>query len=331
MHFYCEKCKKKYPLNTLTYHCSCGGLFKLYKTAEDIIPSSISIGEIKTPMLAVNFDDFGKVFLKLEHLQTTGSFKARGAYALINELKYLGISHIVEDSSGNSGAAISAYAAAAGIDCDIYVPKGIAESRVKFMKTFGTHVHYADNRIEAGKAARRAAEKIYYASHIYNPLFFEGIKTLAYEIYEQMGNKVPEYIFVPVGNGTILLGLYYGFEEIGRLPAFVAVQSESCSPVYSRFKHRKLQPESYTIASAIRIMHPKRINEILMILQRSLGNVVTVSDDEIHNAQLAIGRKGIYVEESAACSLAGALKFFKKGKPDNYRIVLPLTGAGLLS
>ncbi len=331
MHFYCEKCRKEYPLNSISYRCSCGGLFRLYKSNDDKIPISVSIGEIKTPMLPADFAGLGKVFLKLEHLQATGSFKARGAYALINQLKYLRINRIVEDSSGNSGAAIAAYAAAADIKCDIYVPTGISARKLHFIETFGAQVHFESDREEAGKAARAAANDIYYASHIYNPLFFEGISTLAYEIYEQLGHKIPEYIFMPVGSGTMLLGLYYGFEKIGSLPHFIAVQSERCSPVYAAFKHRKMQPESYTIASAIRAPHPARMNELLMILKRSSGNVITVSDEEILAAQSDIGRKGIYVEETAASALAGAAKFFKNGKPDNYNVVLPLTGSGMLS
>lgn len=330
MHFYCEKCKKEYPLNALQYECDCGGLFRLYKDSSNEIPHLVSIGEIETPMLETSFESIGRVFLKMEHMQPTGSFKARGAYALINQLKYMGIDKIVEDSSGNAATAIAAYAAAAGIDCEVYIPEEISSNKLHYIKSFGAHIHVKKDRTAAGRAVREAAKNTYYASHIYNPLFFEGIKSLAYEIYKQLGNKIPEYIFVPAGNGTMLLGLYYGFEEIGALPAFIAVQSEKCNPIYAAFKRKKVIQEA-SIATAINIAEPRRLKEILMCIKRSFGNVLTVSDAEIYEAQMDIGKKGIYVEPTAACSLAGALKFFKKGKPDNYNVILPLTGTGMLS
>ncbi len=332
MHFYCEKCKKEYPLNSTSYHCSCGGLFRLYSDGKFDIKQKVSLGEVETPIIPINFGK-QEFYFKMEHLNPTGSFKARGAKTIVNTLKHLGIDSIAEDSSGNSAAALAAYSAAAGIDCTVYVPENIPAGKLHQIETYGAHVRLVIGSREAtASAVQRAVQedKIYYASHVYNPLFFEGIKTMAHEIYHQFKDNVPEYVFLPVGNGTMLLGLYYGFEEIGRLPAFIAVQSESCCPVYNAFKKkRKPAPSSYTIADAIRVNNPIRIKEILMAINRSKGEVLTVSDEEIIEAQHQIGRKGIYVEATAAVPLAGALKYFRKGKPDNYRVVIPITGAGL--
>lgn len=332
MHFYCEKCKKEYPLNSTSYQCSCGGLFRLYKDDKDTIPQEVSIGEVVTPLLPIHFGK-QEMFFKMEHLNPTGSFKARGAKAMVNVLKHLGVEDIVEDSSGNGASALAAYAAAANIDCTVYVPESIPAGKLHQIETYGAHVRLViGNREATAEAAKKAVaqDESYYASHVYNPLFFEGIKSMAYEIYEQLGNKVPEYIFLPVGNGTMLLGLYYGFEEIGRLPAFVAVQSENCCPLYNAFKKkRKVAPPSFTIADAIRVEKPMRLKEMLMAINRSKGEVITVSDEEIEEAQHQTGRKGIYVEATAAVPIAGALKYFRKGKPDNYRVVIPITGAGL--
>lgn len=124
MYFYCEKCKKKYPMNTHAYMCECGGLFSLHKDEEDEVTHEISLGEFVTPLLPLKI---GKVefLLKLENLLPTGSFKDRGAYTLINELHHLGIKKIVLDSSGNAGASVAAYAAAADMDCTVYVPDDI--------------------------------------------------------------------------------------------------------------------------------------------------------------------------------------------------------------
>ena len=122
MHFYCEKCKKEYPLNSISYHCSCGGLFRLYKNNTDPITPEVSIGEIETPLIPIKFGK-QEFFFKMENLNPTGSFKARGAKTMISILKNLGIKHIIEDSSGNAASAIAAYAAAANMKCTAYVPE----------------------------------------------------------------------------------------------------------------------------------------------------------------------------------------------------------------
>ena len=178
-------------------------------------------------------------------------------------------------------------------------------------------------------AVKKNLGDAYYASHVYNPLFFEGMRDMAKEIYKQLGNKIPEYIFIPVGNGTMLIGLYAGFMELGRLPHFVAVQSTKCAPLYEAFKGVEPQPKKTTIAHAIRIEKPKRLTTLVEILKQSGGDVVTVEDKEILQAKKFLGSKGVYVELTSAAALAGAEKFFAAGKPDNYRVVIPMTGSGL--
>ena len=129
MYFYCETCKKEYPLNTHLYRCECGGMLSLHKDPEDVLASGITLGEFETPLLPFTVDklDF---LLKLENLQPTGSFKDRGAYTLINELHRLGIKEIALDSSGNAGASMAAYAAAADMKCTVYVPDDISQEKV---------------------------------------------------------------------------------------------------------------------------------------------------------------------------------------------------------
>ena len=329
MYFYCEKCKKKYPISTLSYRCRCGGLFRLFKKPAEEMVYTVSIGEIKTPLVRAQIDQM-EVFLKMEQLQPTGSFKGRGAYTLINQLKNVGIKSIVEDSSGNAATAIAAYAAAAGIECSVYLPAGTSAAKINQISAYGAKIKEVEgSRDKAGEAARAAAQNTYYASHVYNPLFFEGTKSLAYEIYEQMEFQVPEYVFMPVGNGSMLLGLYYGFIEIGRLPKFIAVQSENCCPVYQGFYDLPRRRIGKTVASGIRVGRPPRLPEILMALHHSQGDVVTVSDDELLISQDKIGRQGLYAEATAAAAFAGARKYFAAGKPDNYRVIIPLTGSGL--
>lgn len=116
MYFYCEKCKKQYPLNTHAIRCSCGGLFRLHKDPEDVVPQDVSIGHMVTPLVPMNAGGI-EVLLKLENLQPTGSYKDRGAATLVSVAKSLGITKIALDSAGYAGASVAAYAAAAGMDC----------------------------------------------------------------------------------------------------------------------------------------------------------------------------------------------------------------------
>ncbi len=329
MYFYCEKCKKQYPLITHSYMCECGGMFRLHKSDSDECANDISIGEGVTPLMPfrANHQDF---ILKMENLQPTGSFKDRGAYRLINEIHKIGIRKVAMDSAGNAGAAIAAYAAAADMECTIYMPEDASVERFKQIESYGAKtVKVPKSRMSACTAVKENLGDAYYASHVYNPLFTEGMKSMAHEIYHQLGDQVPEYIFMPVGNGTMLLGLFLGFVEIGRLPHFVAVQSKECAPLYEVFHGLEPEPKRTTVASAIRIEQPKRLNDMLEALRASNGDVIAVDDEKILKAKDYLGARGIYVETTSAAALAGALKYFPNGKPDNYRVIIPITGHGL--
>ena len=331
MHFYCERCKKEYPVATHSYACGCGGLFHLYQTEmdEDSPHMAITLGETMTPLLPLSIDGL-RFYLKMEDRQPTGSFKDRGAKRLIGELSYLGIERVVIDSSGNAGAAVAAYAAAAGIACRVYVPDDISQERVKQITAYGADVVRVPNgRMNAGSVARAELGSDYYASHVYNPLFADGVGGMAHEIYEQLGGAVPEYIFVPVGNGSLLLGLYHGFAKLGRLPHFVAVQSTKCAPVVEAFHYLPETPRKNTIAESIRVSAPPRLDELCTVLQRSRGDAIAVEDSEILKAAKQLNRRGLYAELTAAAALAGARSFFADGMPDNYRVILPVPGSGL--
>ena len=330
MYFYCEDCKKEYPLNTHSYKCDCGGMFRLHKDVNEAVAKrEISLGEFVTPLLPLQV---GKLdfLLKMEHLLPTGSFKDRGACSMVNALHELGIKKIALDSSGNAGAAIAAYAAAAGMECTVYVPDDISQEQVKQIKSYGAKiVKVANGRMRACAAVKQNLGDAYYASHVYNPLFFEGIKSMAHELYEQLGHHVPDYIFMPVGNGTMLLGLFLGFMEIGRLPHFVAVQSSKCAPLYEAYHEVPGEPKRATIAEAIHITQPKRLKDMVQAIKASGGDVVKVLDKDILKAQKYLSHHGVYVEMTSAAALAGAEQFFAEGKPDNYKVVIPLTGNGL--
>ncbi|GAA0214051.1 pyridoxal-phosphate dependent enzyme [Selenomonas dianae] len=331
MHFYCEHCKKEYPIATHSYLCECGGLFRLYRSAMDAGDrhEAVTLGETETPLLPLVIEG-SRFYLKMEDRQPTGSFKDRGAKRLIGELAYLGIERVAIDSAGNAGAAVAAYAAAAGMACRVYVPDDISAERVRQITAYGAEVVRVPNgRMNAGSTLRAELGSDYYASHVYNPLFADGIKSMAHEIYHQLGDAVPDYIFVPIGNGSLLLGLYQGFAELGRLPHFVGVQSTKCAPVVEAFHDLPETPRKNTIAETIRVGAPQRLEDILKALRRSGGDAVAVEDSDILKAAKKLNRRGLYAELTAAAALAGARAFFADGMPDNYRTVIPVPGSGL--
>jgi threonine synthase len=150
---------------------------------------------------------------------------------------------------------------------------------------------------------------------------------MAYETYVQMG--FPDTVFVPAGNGTLLIGAYIGFRELGFLPRLIAVQSENCCPLYNRFYDLPPVEPGPTIAEGIAIAHPPRLEEMANAIRESGGSVMTVSDDEIRAANDMLRHMGIYVEDTSAVVVAGARRHFKNGINNMRKVVLPLTGSGL--
>ncbi|HWR45148.1 pyridoxal-phosphate dependent enzyme [Sporomusa sp.] len=327
MHFYCTKCDKQYPIEGLDYQCECGGLFKLNKAQGEEIEITVSLGEVKTPILKRKLQE-REVYLKLDYMQPTGSFKDRGAFVMVNKLKELGIKEVVEDSSGNAAAAFAGYCAAAGIKCNIYLPESTSPGKIKQISAYKANlVKVPGSRDDTAKAILKAAETTYYASHVYNPLFFEGTKSLAYEIYEQIG--IPDYIVVPAGNGTMLLGVYKGFKEIGQLPRIIVTQSKNCAPIFSKFNNQPVGEMKPTAAEGIAIGTPKRIDEMIEAVRDSKGDIIAVDDEKVIQAQELLGEMGIYVEVTAGAAVAGMLQYFTQGYDPNLKIVVPLSGSGL--
>lgn len=327
MHFYCKACGRQYPIEGLDYKCACGGLFSLHKEPGEKISSAVSLGEIETPMLERALDGL-KMNLKLDYMRPTGSFKDRGAYTLINAIKERGVKEVVEDSSGNAGSAIAGYSAAAGIKCAIYLREATSEGKIRQAESYGAEVRkIAGSRDDVGEAVLDAAKTTYYASHSYNPLFFEGMKSMVPEIIKQAG--IPDCVLAPVANGTLLLGLYLGFKEAGRLPKIIAVQSSHCAPVYARFNGMEPGPVTPTVAEGIAVGAPTRIDEIVAAIRESGGSVVTVEDSEVMAAKEKLGLMGIYIEATSGAAPAGAIKYFAGRETDGLNIVVPLTGSGL--
>jgi threonine synthase len=198
----------------------------------------VTLGEGWTPLVAAEWDG-RPLHFKAEYLNPTGSFKDRGMAMVVTALKTMGVRDVVEDSSGNAGAALAAYAARAGLSAAIYVPAHASPVKQAQIAAYGAEVvPIPGPRAEATRAVHQAVEKgAVYASHVYSPFFSQGVKTLAFELWEQLGGRAPESIVVPVGHGSLLLGLYQGLRAlllaglIERLPRLFGVQAQACAPL----------------------------------------------------------------------------------------------------
>jgi threonine synthase len=299
------------------------------------IPGGLSMGEGWTPVIPSRCDE--GLLYKLEFMAPTGSFKDRGAVMVISDALACDCDSVVIDSSGNAGASVAAYAARAGIKATVVVPEGTSEGKKLQIGSFGAEVlAKGSKRSETAAFAWEMAKDVFYASHVWNPLFLEGTKTVAFEIWEQLGHKAPDTVISPAGNGTLLLGLFKGFRElsqralIDRLPRLVAVQAEKCAPLRSASGGRKTSCAG-TCAEGIAVSNPPRLEEMLKAVRSSRGDIVTVSEKEIMEAKERLAQdEGLYVEPTAAVAPAAgkalrASGYFRPGET----VVIPLTGSGL--
>lgn len=302
--------------------------------------SPVSLGEAMTPLTELVIEGV-HVLAKLDFLFPTGSYKDRGATVLLTRLRELGVREAVEDSSGNAAAAISAYAAQAGIRCHIYVPEGTSPAKLYQIQAYGARViQVPGGRQATAEAAMVAAEKSYYASHYWNPFFNQGIKTIAFELWEQLGERAPDVIVVPAGHGSLVLGCYQGFSDllmaglISQLPRIMAVQSSACAPLYriwsedlDRLPDIVQEP---TVAEGISITRPVRWRRIKEAIVQTKGRVVIVTDEELPAMLTALARKGIFVEPTSAAAPAGLAHLVREGHIHaGQTAVVILTGHGL--
>jgi threonine synthase len=203
---------------------------------------------------------------------------------------------------------------------------------------YGAHLHrIPGSREDTARAAFEAAEECFYASHSWNPFFFQGTKPFAFEIWEQMGRKAPDTLLIPAGNGTLLIGAYLGFKDLLRqgfiqhIPKIIAVQAQNCCPIYNMFEKTTTafcSGENHTIAEGIAIREPVRGSQIVDILRETGGHVIIVSEEEIKYSLLEICRSGIYIEPTSA-SVIAAIRKYRMSQGES--VAVPLTGSGLKS
>ena len=203
---------------------------------------AVSLGEGGTPLLRREWSG-AAVRFKLEFMMPTGSFKDRGMTVMVSYLKSRGITEVLEDSSGNAGASLSAYAAAAGMRCRILVPETASYPKIAQIAACGADVvTIPGTRQDVADAAARMSSEIFYASHNWQPFFIEGTKTLAYELWESLGYRAPDNVIVPLGYGSNILGCARGFEElvrngeIPRMPRLFGVQAANCAPYFAAYR-----------------------------------------------------------------------------------------------
>ncbi len=304
------------------------------------VSDPITMGEGLTPLVSLRWRGVLARF-KLEWFSPTGSFKDRGASVMVSILRDQGVMRLLEDSSGNGGAAIAAYAAAGGIAAKILVPASTPYEKTVQMRSYGAEVELIPgNRQETSDAAARQAATIFYAGHNWQPLFLQGTKTLAYELWEDLKFNAPDNVIIPTGAGSNILGCDLGFSELfrrgesGKLPRLFAAQPENCAPLHASFVGGSEESTSVevrpTIAEGASIAKPVRTREVMAALRRSGGATITVSEAEIQEALFELGRIGLYVEPTSALAAAAFTKLLERVviQPSE-ATVLVLTGAGL--
>jgi len=304
------------------------------------IERPISLGEGCTPLLPVELGGI-PVLIKPEWFNPTASFKDRGATVMVSVVVGQGITEILEDSSGNGGSSVAAYAAAAGIKAKILAPESTSAAKILQSRIHGAQIELVPgSRTATSDEAVRQAEARFYASHNWHPFFLQGTKLLAYEIWEDLGFTAPDSVIVPAGAGSLVLGCHIGFTElvasgaIPRIPRILVAQPLNCSPLAEAFasgnpmtSEGDWQP---TLAEGASIARPVRDREVLAAVRSSGGGFQTVSEDVIPTAVRELAARGLYAEPTSSIVAAALPGFVRQGLVhDNETVVMVLTGSGL--
>jgi len=311
----------------------------------EVLPEAepVSLGEGFTPMLPSR--EFPNVYIKDEGLNPTGSFKARGLSAAVTMAKAYGLKRLAIPSAGNAASALAAYAAAAGLEAHIFMPKDVPLANRVECESYGAHITLVDGLISDCArmvGERKEKEGWFDVSTLKEPFRVEGKKTMGYEVAEQLRWRVPQGIIYPTGGGVGLIGMWKAFEEMENLgwsgserPRMVAVQSSGCAPIPKAWDEGKpnteFWPDATTLAAGLRV--PKAFGDylILDILKKSGGIALAVTDEEIMDALRHWARvEGIFAAPEGAAALAAYRQLRASGffSADD-TVVLFNTGSGL--
>jgi threonine synthase len=309
----------------------------------------ISLGEGWTPLFEAKRlgDSIGmkNLYIKDESLNPTQSFKARGMSAAVSMALELGAKKLAAPSAGNAGGALAAYAARAGLEAHIFMPRDTPRPNIVECEQTGAHVTLIDGLITdcgAEVARRKEAEGWFDVSTLKEPYRVEGKKTLGYELAEQMDWTLPDVIIYPTGGGTGLVGMWKAFDEMEEMgwidskrPRMVTVQAAGCAPIVRAFEQGTTYAEEFqnaaTVASGLRV--PKAIGDFIILdaLRKSGGTAVAVTDEELLAAIGEIGAcEGLFVAPEGAACLPALGKLLAMGMIDQHEhVVLFNTGAGI--
>ena len=311
--------------------------------------SIVSLGEGNTPLIRTGRlgEKLGaaNLLVKDESANPTGTFKARGMACAVSMAKELGVTKLVTPSAGNAGSALAAYAAAAGMEAHIFMPRDVPQANYIECKMFGAHTTLVDGLIsDCGRivAERKDAEGWFDVSTLKEPYRIEGKKTMGLELAEQLGWRLPDAIFYPTGGGVGMIGMWKAFDELEQIgwigskrPKMIAVQAAGCAPIVRAFEEGAEASEFWegaeTLAAGLRV--PKAIGDFLVLkaVRESNGTCLAVSDPDL----LAAGRllaesEGLFVAPEGAACFAGLQQLLENGflKKDE-EIVIYNTGTGL--
>ena len=375
-HLECSLCGKRHEAGQIQNLCSCGGpllvRYDLAKAKESwkreslasapktmwryapVLPpmnasSIVTLGEGMTPL--VHTKRLGErlgaqdLWVKDEGINPTGSFKARGLSCAISMCVELGIKKVAIPSAGNAASAMAAYAAAAGLESYIFMPRDVPQSNFLECKAFGANVTLVDGLIsDCGKivATRKDAEGWFDVSTLKEPYRIEGKKTMGYEVAEQMGWELPDVLFYPAGGGVGMIGMWKAFDEMEALgwigpkrPKMICVQSAGCQPVVRAFQQGETRSQFWdhaqTVASGLRVPKPLGDFLILEAVRKSGGTAIAVTDEEMLDAGVELATcEGMFAAPEGGACVAALRKLLAQGflKPHE-RIVIYNTGAGL--
>ncbi len=310
---------------------------------------TVSLGEGGTPLLrATRFgDEIGlrNLWIKDESQNPTQSFKARGMAVAVSMAKHLGATKLAVPSAGNAGGALAAYAARAGLEAHIFMPRDTPHANIIECRELGAHVILIDGLITdcgAEIARRKTTEGWFDMSTLKEPYRVEGKKTLGYELAEQFDWQLPDVILYPTGGGTGLIGMWKAFDEIEALgwigkerPRMFSVQATGCAPIVRAFENGDSTTaefsDAHTCASGLRV--PRAIGDflILSILRQSNGGAVAVDDEEMIRVTREVGStEGLFVSPEGAACFAALKSLWRAGKiASGDRVVIFNTGSGI--
>ena len=375
-HLECSICAKRYEAGQIQNLCTCGGpllvKYDLQKAKKvwsreslrdapktmwryaPVLPVSqqssiISLGEGMTPLIRTK--RLGQrlgaqdLWIKDEGINPTGSFKARGLSCAISMCVELGIRKVAIPSAGNAASAMAAYAAAAGLESHIFMPRDVPQSNYIECKAFGANVTLVDGLIsDCGKivATRKDAEGWFDVSTLKEPYRIEGKKTMGYEVAEQFDWQLPDALFYPAGGGVGMIGMWKAFDEMEAMgwigpqrPKMIAVQSAGCQPVVRAYERGEQRSQFYenaqTVASGLRVPKPLGDFLILEAVRKSGGTAIAVTDEEMLDAGIELATdEGIFAAPEGGACVAALRKLFANGfLKSEERIVIYNTGAGL--